>query len=87
MSKSETTRRFEMETKYTYVGTALGNFEFTGTLTEWQQQLSQLREVSPEFNGEITTGSALSDFREPGEKKYADCLFYNGDKIAEAVED
>ena len=71
-----------MTTKYVSTGTALGNFDFTGTLKDWQKQLEQLREVAPEFTGEITEGSGKSDFSPRG---YVSCLFYDGEKIAEEV--
>lgn len=75
----------DMAQKFVYTGTALGSFDFTGTEKQYRAMLADLRKSAPEFAGNITTGQALSDFRSPNERKYTSCLFYNGEKIAEAV--
>ena len=64
------------ETQYIYTGEALGrDFEFTGTLAEYQAMQDELKKVAPEFDQDITAGS----------DRNGDCLFYGREKIATAV--
>lgn len=74
------------ETKFQYSGTALGSFDFVGTKAEFEKMLSELQAVAPEFTGKIETGSTRDTL--PGQKRgeYRDCLTYDGECIAIAVE-
>ena len=73
------------ETKFQYSGTALGSFDFVGTKAEFEKMLSALA-VAPEFTGAIETGTTRDTL--PGQKRgeYRDCLTYDGECIAIAVE-
>jgi hypothetical protein len=65
------------ETKFQYDGTALGSFDFVGTKAEFEKMLSELREVAPEFTGEIA-----EQYTRDGKNH----LVYDGEFVATEIE-
>lgn len=75
------------ETKYQYSSNILGTFEFAGTKSEWETLLTDLRNASPEFDGKLGTGSTLDTLAGQKRGEYHECLTYDGECIAIAIEE